>query len=62
MEHAYRALSELEPSQRDVLALRFLSGLSLRETALALGKTEDSVKALQRRGLMALRLTLAPVG
>ena len=57
-ENAYRALSELEQSQREVLALRFLGGLSLRETALALNKTEDAVKALQRRGLIALRLTL----
>ena len=57
MEHAYQALSDLEPSQRDVLALRFLSGLSLKETALAMGKTEDAIKALQRRGLIALRLS-----
>lgn len=58
MEHAYQALSELEPPQRDVLALRFLSGLSLKETALALSRTEDAIQALQRRGLMALRLSL----
>lgn len=58
MQHAYRALSELETSQRDVLALRFLSGLSLKETALALSKTEDAVKGLQRRALAALRLSL----
>jgi RNA polymerase sigma-70 factor (ECF subfamily) len=58
LEETYRALSTLEDSQRDVLVLRFLSGLSLKETALALGKTEDAVKALQRRGLMALRLRL----
>jgi len=58
MEHAYQALAELEPPQRDVLALRFLSGLSLKETALAMGRTEDAVKALQRRGLLALRLSL----
>jgi len=57
-ENAHRALSELEQFQREVLALRFLGGLSLRETALALNKTEDAVKALQRRGLIALRLTL----
>ncbi len=59
LEGAYRALAELDLLQREVLALRFLSGLSLRETALALNKSEDAVKALQRRGLMALRLTLA---
>ena len=58
LEDAYQALSDLEPSQRDVLALRFLSGLSLKETALAIGKTEDAIKALQRRGLIALRLSL----
>jgi RNA polymerase sigma-70 factor (ECF subfamily) len=58
LEHAIRALTELESSQRDVLSLRFLSGLSLRDTALALGKTEDAVKALQRRGLAALRLAV----
>ena len=59
MEHAYRAFSDLEPSQRDVLALRFLSELSLKETAFAMGRTEDAIKALQRRGLAALRLSLA---
>lgn len=58
LEESHRALSDLEPAQRDVLALRFLSGLSLREVAQALNRTEDSVKALQRRGLAALRLTL----
>lgn len=60
MEEAYRALFELEPSQRDVLALRFLSGLSLREVAQALNRTEASVKALQQRGLAAVRLALVP--
>jgi RNA polymerase sigma-70 factor (ECF subfamily) len=59
LTQAYRALAELDLLQREVLSLRFLSGLSLRETAIALNKTEDAVKALQRRGLMALRLTLA---
>jgi RNA polymerase sigma-70 factor (ECF subfamily) len=59
MEYAHRALADLDQTQRDVLALRFLSGLSLKETALALGKTEDAIKALQRRGLAVLRLTLA---
>jgi len=59
MEAAHHALSDLEPSQRDVLALRFLSELSLKETAFAMGRTEDAIKALQRRGLAALRLSLA---
>lgn len=58
IEQVGRLLMKLDQAQRDVLALRFLSGLSLKETALALGKTEDSIKASQRRGLMALRLNL----
>jgi len=59
VEQAYQALSELAPSQREILVLRFLSGLSLREVALTLNLTEDSVKAHQRRGLAVLRLVLA---
>jgi RNA polymerase sigma-70 factor, ECF subfamily len=59
LEQTYRALAELDDHQRDVVTLRFLSGLSLRETALALGKSEDAIKALQRRGLAALRLALS---
>jgi RNA polymerase sigma-70 factor (ECF subfamily) len=58
MEHARQALAELDQGQREVVALRFLCGLSLKETALTLGKTEDAVKAIQRRGLAALRLNL----
>jgi DNA-directed RNA polymerase specialized sigma24 family protein len=42
-----------------VLALRFLYGLSVKDTALALGKSTAAMKALQRRGLAALRLNLA---
>jgi RNA polymerase sigma-70 factor, ECF subfamily len=59
LEQAYRALAKLDTAQRDVLILRFLNGLSLRDVSLALNRTEDSVKALQRRGLAALRLTVA---
>lgn len=59
MEEAHKALGELDASQRDVLMLRFLSGLSLQEVAHALNRTEDSVKALQRRGLAALRVNVA---
>jgi RNA polymerase sigma-70 factor (ECF subfamily) len=59
VEQAYQAMSELAPSQREILVLRFLSGLSLREVALTLNLTEDSVKAHQRRGLAVLRLVLA---
>lgn len=58
IEQVYRALAQLDDHQREAVTLRFLSGLSLRETAHALGKSEDAVKALQRRGLAALRQVL----
>lgn len=49
------SLGKLHEDQRDVVVLRFVSGLSIAQVAQALHKTEDSVKALQRRGLSALR-------
>ena len=45
----------LVPDQRDVLLLRLVGGLTVDEVAAALGKSEGAVKALQRRGLVALR-------
>ncbi len=55
------ALVSLEPTQCEVVILRFLAGLSLRETAQTLGKTEAAIKALQHRGLSSLRRALEPL-
>lgn len=55
----HQALGRLDDAQREVVTLRFLAGLSLNETAAALEKTEAAVKALQHRGLAALRQALA---
>ena len=52
------ALAELTDEQRDVVVLRFVTGLPIAETAEALNKSEDAVKGLQRRALLALRSTL----
>ena len=60
-ERLQTALMDLVPTQCDVVTLRFLSGLSLQETALTLGKTEAAVKALQHRGLSSLRRSLKPL-
>lgn len=57
-ERVQQALTRLERSQREVVVLRFLSGLSLREVALTLNKSESAIKALQHRGLAALRLAM----
>ncbi|HZD57486.1 MAG TPA: sigma-70 family RNA polymerase sigma factor [Anaerolineales bacterium] len=50
-----RALDRLSPEQRDVIILRFLSGLPISEVARTLNRSEDSVKGLQRRAVIALR-------
>lgn len=50
-----RHLDELTEAQRDVLLLRVFGGLTLEEVARTLGRRVGAVKALQRRGLEALR-------
>lgn len=45
----------LAPDQADVLLLRLVSGLTIEAVAEVLGKTPGAVKALQRRGVCALR-------
>ncbi len=50
-----RALQMLGAEQQDVLLLRFAEGLSLNETAEALGKSISAVKSLQFRAVQTLR-------
>lgn len=54
-ERLQQALTQLNEEQREVVTLRFILGMSLVETAQAIHRSEDAVKGLQRRGLMALR-------
>ncbi len=49
------ALDTLPSEQRDVIVLRFLIGLSPREIATRLGRSEDAVHGLQHRGRRRLR-------
>jgi RNA polymerase sigma-70 factor (ECF subfamily) len=53
-----RGLAGLSEEQRDVVLMRFIEGMPLAEVAAALHKSEDSVKGLQRRALIALRAYL----
>ena len=55
VEHA---LDQIDPEQREVVIMRFLVGLPLKEVALSLNKTVPAVKSLQHRGLQALRVAL----
>jgi RNA polymerase sigma-70 factor (ECF subfamily) len=49
-----KALAELPPEQRECLIMRFLQGLSIAETAQALGRSDGAVKQLQLRGVRNL--------
>jgi len=52
----------LTDEQRHVVILRFLEGMSLKETAKIVGKNAKSVKALQSRGIVKLRQVLSDIG
>ena len=54
-----KALVALTPDQQDVIILRFFLSMSVRETAMILGKTENAVPVLQVRALAALRRQMA---
>jgi RNA polymerase sigma-70 factor (ECF subfamily) len=49
----------LAGEQREVLMLRIVGGLTVNEVAGVLRKSPGAVKALQRRGLAAIRRTMA---
>ncbi len=57
-EQVRRALRVLTPEQRQVLMLKYVQGCSNEEVAAALQKPLGAVKALQHRGLAALRRLL----
>lgn len=50
VEEVFAAVRELPEAQREVILLRFASGLSVAETAEALGKHETNIKVLQHKG------------
>ena len=54
-ERVRELCAALVPDQRSVLLLRLIGGLTIDEIAEAVGKSPGAVKALQRRGLAALR-------
>lgn len=58
-EELAQAMAKINDPQRDVLLLRFIEGMPIAETARVLHKSEDAIKALQRRGLAALHVLLA---
>lgn len=53
-----QALRQLTPDQQQVIALRFLEGLTTREVAKITGKPAGAIKSLQHRALAALQRQL----
>jgi RNA polymerase sigma-70 factor, ECF subfamily len=52
-QQLHAAFASLDPDHRRVVGLRQLEGLSARETAIRMGRTETAVHSLYRRALMA---------
>jgi RNA polymerase sigma-70 factor (ECF subfamily) len=61
-ERVVAAIRRLSRDQQDVLLLRLLADLTVEEVARVLDKRAGAVKALQRRGLAALKKELAKQG
>ena len=52
------AVKMLGAEQQECIVLRFLQGFSVSETALAMGKNEGAIKALQYRAVQSLKRLL----
>ncbi|WP_414710880.1 sigma-70 family RNA polymerase sigma factor [Pseudonocardia sp.] len=53
-EELLRCVTKLNADQKECIALRFLQGLSVAETAKLMGRNEGAVKALQHRAVRRL--------
>lgn len=53
-ELLYDAVNQLPKEQRDCVLMRFIQGLSIAQTAAALGRSEGAVKQLQLRAIRGL--------
>jgi RNA polymerase sigma factor (sigma-70 family) len=62
LEEVQRVLEAISDDQRAVLLLRVIGDLSVEDVAKAVGKRPGAVKALQRRGLAAVKRELAREG
>lgn len=58
MEKVHGAIKELKPDHQDVIIMRFVEELSLKETAAVLKKSEGAVKLIQHRAIKELKKKL----
>jgi RNA polymerase sigma-70 factor (ECF subfamily) len=54
-----RRVSQLPTDQQECIRLRYFQDLSIAETAEAMGRNEGAIKALQHRGVLGLRASMA---
>ncbi len=59
LAHLRQLLGQLDPSKRELLALRFSAGLSATEIALVIGKSQAAVKKQLTRTLQGLKEQMA---
>ena len=57
----HQALETIRADYRDVIILRFISGLSPDETAKVMGRSPGAARVLQHRALNALRKQLEKI-
>jgi RNA polymerase sigma-70 factor (ECF subfamily) len=62
IEQLLSATRRLTEAQREVISLRFTSGLPIGEVARIMGKSQGAVKALQHSAILALRRILSVSG
>jgi RNA polymerase sigma-70 factor (ECF subfamily) len=55
LNEVMQAAQRLPDAQRQVISLRFAAGLSVAETARAMGKGEGNVKVIQHKAIVKLR-------
>ena len=60
LEDLRKAVALLPEAQREVIILRFASGLSVADTARTLSKNENNVKVLQHKGMQRLQALMTP--
>lgn len=54
-EHVISAIKELKDDYQDILIMRFIEDLSIKETAATIKKTEGAVKLMQHRAVKELK-------
>ena len=58
IENVQRAIAALKPDYQDVIIMRFVEDVSLKEAAAALKKSEGAIKLIQHRAIKELKKAL----